>query len=569
MTFQAVEIDGSYQTATGSLTAVNDTVGVDNLIMHSTVVVQFSTVLFSGTVDFEGSINGSDYLPIPVHNISSGDAVTQTTASDGLMYRAAVAGFKEFRVRVSAHTTGSVTVDMRATHANAGAYQAQAIQGTGTPGSPTAKVVTIQGTGAGTDVNVAATSLPLPTGAATEAKQDTLIGHVDGVEALLTTIDTDTSTLAAVDYATQTTLASILVDTGQIEALLTTIDADTSVLAAVDYATQTTLATLATEAKLEAVRALLASIDADTSALAAVDYATSAQLPPALVGNRLDQNIGSWLGSTVPTVGQKAMASSVPVVMASNQTAIPVTFTQAGARTGVSGAFLALGGGSAGVLQTLRATTYTEPASAAQRSMSSSSASDTSAGTGARTVEITYYDNTGVGPLTETVTLNGTSSVNTVATNIRFIESMRVVTAGSGGANVGTITLFGSTGGGGGTVGTIGVGNLVTAVGDNQTFWAHHYVAATYTVELSSLIAGVQSGGSATSGRFFLRSSQPLVANSAEIVVGGAVLIEGSFERSYEFNPKVVGFARITAYAIPAVNNATVSLTFDWSEVLT
>jgi hypothetical protein len=48
------------------------------------------------------------------------------------------------------------------------------------------------------DVDV--TSCALPTGASTSAKQDTIIGHLDGVEALLTTIDADTSTLAgAVD----------------------------------------------------------------------------------------------------------------------------------------------------------------------------------------------------------------------------------------------------------------------------------------------------------------------------------------------------------------------------------
>jgi hypothetical protein len=36
-----------------------------------------------------------------------------------------------------------------------------------------------------------------PVGASTEAKQDTLIGHVDGIETLLGTIDADTSALAA------------------------------------------------------------------------------------------------------------------------------------------------------------------------------------------------------------------------------------------------------------------------------------------------------------------------------------------------------------------------------------
>ena len=46
-----------------------------------------------------------------------------------------------------------------------------------------------------TALPVSAAALPLPSGAATEAKQDTLIGHVDGVEALLTTIDADTGSI--------------------------------------------------------------------------------------------------------------------------------------------------------------------------------------------------------------------------------------------------------------------------------------------------------------------------------------------------------------------------------------
>lgn len=47
----------------------------------------------------------------------------------------------------------------------------------------------------GGSLTIDATSLPLPTGAATSAKQDTLIGHVDGIEGLLTTIDADTGSI--------------------------------------------------------------------------------------------------------------------------------------------------------------------------------------------------------------------------------------------------------------------------------------------------------------------------------------------------------------------------------------
>lgn len=53
-------------------------------------------------------------------------------------------------------------------------------------------------------------------------------------------------------------------------------------------------------------------------------YVLSSQLPGALVGGRLDVNLGSWLGSTVPTVGQKTMAQSVPVTISSNQSPLTV-----------------------------------------------------------------------------------------------------------------------------------------------------------------------------------------------------------------------------------------------------
>lgn len=43
---------------------------------------------------------------------------------------------------------------------------------------------------------VSVASLPLPTGASTSANQTTVIGHLDGVEGLLTTIDADTSNLS-------------------------------------------------------------------------------------------------------------------------------------------------------------------------------------------------------------------------------------------------------------------------------------------------------------------------------------------------------------------------------------
>lgn len=157
----------------------------------------------------------------------------------------------------------------------------------------------------------------------------------------------------------------------------------------------------------------------------------------------------------------------------------------------------------------IMATTYAEPLTDGQRSISSSSALDTSAGTGARTVLLTYYDNSMNGPLTETLTLNGTSTVDTVATNIRFVESMRVTTAGSQGNNQGTITLFNATAGGGGPIGTI-------ALNDNQTNWCHHYIGAIKTLFLAQVLCGNQ-GSSA--GAVTVLKTTPTVSNATDLVI--------------------------------------------------
>lgn len=54
------------------------------------------------------------------------------------------------------------------------------------------------------------------TGLALESKQDTIIGHVDGIETLLNTIDIDTSVLAATDFATEAKQDDIITAIGAI-----------------------------------------------------------------------------------------------------------------------------------------------------------------------------------------------------------------------------------------------------------------------------------------------------------------------------------------------------------------
>jgi hypothetical protein len=78
------------------------------------------------------------------------------------------------------------------------------------------------------------------------------------------------------------------------------------------------------------------------------------------------------------------------------------------------------------------------PAAGLQISVKSDSINDTAAGTGIRTVDVHYLDDSLVRQI-ETVSMNGTTDVLTVATNIRFIECMHMRTYGSGKVAAGTI----------------------------------------------------------------------------------------------------------------------------------
>jgi hypothetical protein len=120
--------------------------------------------------------------------------------------------------------------------------------------------------------------------------------------------------------------------------------------------------------------------------------------------------------------------------------------------------------------------TYAYPAAATVMKISSSSADDAAAGTGARTISISGLD-ANYNEISETVILNGQTAVNTVNSYLR-ISRMFVVTAGSGATAVGTIYA------GTGTV-TSGVPATVygmIAIGANQTQMALWTVPAGYTL---------------------------------------------------------------------------------------
>ena len=121
---------------------------------------------------------------------------------------------------------------------------------------------------------------------------------------------------------------------------------------------------------------------------------------------------------------------------------------------------------------------YSYLTSATVLKISSSSTADTSAGTGARTVQISGLD-ANYDEISETITLNGQTAVNTTNEYLR-VNRAKVLTAGTGVQNAGVIYA------GTGTVTTGVPANvyLSIAIGDNQTLMALWTVPKGYTAYL-------------------------------------------------------------------------------------
>lgn len=128
---------------------------------------------------------------------------------------------------------------------------------------------------------------------------------------------------------------------------------------------------------------------------------------------------------------------------------------------------------------------YVFPTSGMQMAVVSTSASDAAAGIGLRTLHIHYLD-TNYKTQEESITLNGTTPVNTVATNIYRINNMHAETVGSSGYAVGNVSLTNT----GGTV-TYGI----IMAGSNSSHSAIYTVPAGVTGYISHWQASSGSTG--------------------------------------------------------------------------
>jgi len=195
-------------------------------------------------------------------------------------------------------------------------------------------------------VPVSAASLPLPAGAATEATlatlatQTTLASVLAQLDVALSTRALDRTTAVA-PFSQRLSDGAAFYDaakTGQLPAALSGGRLDVVVGAALPAGTNnigdvdvlSVPAPLSTAGGGAEATALRVTIANDSTGLLSVDdngaslTVDTPQLPAALVGARLDTNLGAWLGSTAPTVGQKTAANSLPTVLASDQGALPV-----------------------------------------------------------------------------------------------------------------------------------------------------------------------------------------------------------------------------------------------------
>lgn len=140
--------------------------------------------------------------------------------------------------------------------------------------------------------------------------------------------------------------------------------------------------------------------------------------------------------------------------------------------------------------------TIPHPTTASVLKISSSSADDTAAGTGARTVTISGLDGD-YNTVSESVTLNGQTAVNTTNSYL-YVNQFYVTSVGSGGANAGNINA------GTGTV-TAGVPAVlydIIATGYNNRTTGHYCVPAGYTGYMvqGQFSAGQASGSTAVTG---------------------------------------------------------------------
>ena len=227
-----------------------------------------------------------------------------------------------------------------------------------------------------------------------------------------------------------------------------------------------------------------------------------------------------------------------------------------GGLVGFYGAYLPT---AATTLGAVRASTFVEQTSPSRRSFSSTNATDNASGSGAQQVRLTYYDGQMNGPYIEDLYLSGTTAVNTVNTNIQFVENVKCNLVGANGGNAGNINMFATSSGGGGLIAQI-------VAGDGKTYYAHHYVRPGGVFNMKRLFINT----TATAGNVSVRNINPFVTGAFEDQLGTAFRsLPGGAGSQLDFDDslQVIGPARVTVYVKPdSALSTTWYVNFAWEE---
>lgn len=194
-------------------------------------------------------------------------------------------------------------------------------------------------------------------------------------------------------------------------------------------------------------------------------------------------------------------------------------------------------------LTAVRASTFVEQTFPARRSFSSTNDNDNVSGSGTRQIRLTYYDGAMNGPYTEDLYLTGTTAVNTVNTNIQFVESFRSTLVGGNGGNVGNINMFATSSGGGGLIAQI-------PSGDGKTYYGHHYVRPGSVFSVEQLFVN----STAVAAGISIRAINPFVTGSFEDQIGTTFrVLPGGAGSQFDLqgDMRITGPARMTVYAKP------------------
>lgn len=193
------------------------------------------------------------------------------------------------------------------------------------------------------------------------------------------------------------------------------------------------------------------------------------------------------------------------------------------------------------------------PTVASVLKISSTSANDTAAGTGARTVYIEGLDGN-YNVVSETVSLNGQTAVDTVNLYL-YVNRLYVVTAGSGEENAGVINA----GTGVVTAGVPAVLYDLIATGNNNSTTGHYCIPAGYTGYMTRGIftAGQTSGSTSVTGKLLQHSPGGLVRVGAVVTLNN-----GSVQYDFDLPYVIPEKNCIGATAIGSSSNNSVSSMF-------